>query len=206
MPDLLTSIFSGLMSLWIIWKINLFSLMLLHIFWYWLNFITNFIFGPKIINWEHAYISQILAFESVYGLGERNSFWKNRINTAEKICSSKMLLQLLGKSQIWLKLLKIKEKDKTTERMWEGELALCRWQNSVPFRTCHRILRTVFSSRPLGHFSSSSRTVWSTNSKTRYSLFFLRNTSIRFTRWSCRSCCNTMEKLCTSFYSTCVKF
>lgn len=100
----------------------------------------------------------------------------------------------------------IKEKDKTTERMWEGELALCRWQNSVPFRTCHRILRTVFSSRPLGHFSSSSRTVWSTNSKTRYSLFFLRNTSIRFTRWSCRSCCNTMEKLCTSSYSTCVKF
>lgn len=133
------------------------------------------------------------------------SFKRNSINTAEKICSSKMLLHLLGKSQIWLKLLKIKEKDKTTERMWEGKLALCRWQNSVPFRTCHRILRTVFSSRPLGHFSSSSRTVWSTNSKTRYSLFFLRNTSIRFTRWSCRSCCNTMEKLCTSFYSTCVK-
>lgn len=86
--------------------------------------------------------------------------------------------------------------------MWESELALCRWQNSVPFRTCHRILRTVFSSRPLGHFSSSSRTVWSTNSNTRYSLFFLRNTSIRFTRWSCRSCCNRIEKLCSSFYSS----
>lgn len=68
------------------------------------------------------------------------------------------------------------------------KLTWCKWQNSVPLSTCQRILRHVFSSSPLGHFSSSSSTVWSTNSNTRYSLFFRRNTSIKFTRWSCRSC------------------
>ena len=38
---------------------------------------------------------------------------------------------------------------------------------------------------PLGYFSSSLRTVWSQNSKTRCSLRFLRKTSIRLTRFGC---------------------
>lgn len=46
-------------------------------------------------------------------------------------------------------------------------LTLCRWQNSMPFKTCHKIFLTVFSSSPFGHFSRSSKTVWSTNSNTK---------------------------------------
>ena len=60
----------------------------------------------------------------------------------------------------------------------------------MPFKVCQRTLRTLSVSRPLGHRSRSSRTVWSTNSKTRYSRFFLRNTSIRLTRFSWRSVLN----------------
>lgn len=47
-----------------------------------------------------TYRSQILDFESVYGLGAGSSFKRNRVNTAEKICSFKMLLHFLGKRKI----------------------------------------------------------------------------------------------------------
>ena len=42
---------------------------------------------------------------------------------------------------------------------------------------------------PWGYLSSSLSTVWSTYSNTRCNLFFLLNTSIRFTRFGCFSCC-----------------
>ena len=76
-------------------------------------------------------------------------------------------------------------------------LTLWRWQNSIPLSTCHKTLRTMDSSRPCGYFSRSSRTVWSTNSNTRYSRFFRRNTSIRFTRFSWRSCCKHIKRTVT---------
>jgi len=63
-------------------------------------------------------------------------------------------------------------------------------------------LRTLFSSRPLGYLSSSSSTVWSTNSNTRKSRFFFRNTSIKLTRLSCRNCWNRKsKKICWPTYS-----
>lgn len=70
-------------------------------------------------------------------------------------------------------------------------LTWCAWQNSIPFNTCHMYLRTNWASIPVGNFSRSSRTVWSTNSKTRNSRFFRLNTSIRLTRFSCLSCYKT---------------
>lgn len=67
-------------------------------------------------------------------------------------------------------------------------LTLWLWQNSTALRTCHSTFFTAFSSRPLGYLSNSSRTVWSTNSKTRKSRFLRRKTSIKLTRLSCRNC------------------
>ena len=67
-------------------------------------------------------------------------------------------------------------------------LTLWLWQNSIALRTCHSTFFTAFSSRPLGYLSNSSRTVWSTNSKTRKSRFLRRKTSIKLTRLSCRNC------------------
>lgn len=73
-------------------------------------------------------------------------------------------------------------------------LTLCWWQNSTPLRTCHIIFLTYDSSAPLGYLSRSSKAVWSTNSNTKYNRFFLRNTSIKFTRFSCLNCYNDQYK------------
>ena len=66
-------------------------------------------------------------------------------------------------------------------------LTFLAWQNSTPLSTWNMILLTKPSSAPEGYRSRSSRAVWSTNSNTRYSRFLRRNTSIRFTRFSCRT-------------------
>ena len=68
-------------------------------------------------------------------------------------------------------------------------LTLCTWQKWMPFNTCHIIRRTASSPRPAVHWSRSSSTVWSTNSNTKYRCFLRQNTSIRFTKFSCRNCC-----------------
>jgi hypothetical protein len=67
-------------------------------------------------------------------------------------------------------------------------LTLWLWQNSNALTTCHIIFFTLISSKPFGYRSKSSSTVWSTNSNTRNNRFFLLNTSIRFTKFSCLSC------------------
>lgn len=48
-------------------------------------------------------------------------------------------------------------------------------------------------SYPRGCLSSSFSTVWSTYSNTRWSLFFLLNTSIKLTKFGCFSCCKVMK-------------
>lgn len=48
-------------------------------------------------------------------------------------------------------------------------------------------------SYPRGCLSSSFSTVWSTYSNTRWSLFFLLNTSIKLTKFGCFSCCKVMN-------------
>ena len=68
-------------------------------------------------------------------------------------------------------------------------LTFFKWQNSTPFRTCHMIFFTKFSSAPVGYLSRSSRAVWSTNSNTRNRRFFRLKTSIRLTKFSCLNCC-----------------
>lgn len=73
-------------------------------------------------------------------------------------------------------------------------LTLWLWQNSIALSTCHNTFLTVFSSRPLGYLSSSSSTVWSTNSNTRKRRFLRRKTSIKLTRLSCRNCWKESQK------------
>jgi len=72
--------------------------------------------------------------------------------------------------------------------MVEIKLTLWMWQKCMPFSTCQTIRRTVSSWRPEGLWPRSSSTVWSTYSNTRYRCFLRQNTSIRFTRFSCRNC------------------
>lgn len=59
-------------------------------------------------------------------------------------------------------------------------------QTQRPPQRCVCLIHT----HPLGWRSSSLRTVWSQYSNTRWSFRLRRNTSIRFTRLACFSCCN----------------
>lgn len=58
-----------------------------------------------------------------------------------------------------------------------------------PGDICTTDIRQQNTTHPLGWRSSSVSTVWSQYSNTRWSFRLRRNTSIRFTRLPCLSCC-----------------
>lgn len=70
-------------------------------------------------------------------------------------------------------------------------------QSNYQVNACISFFQGGFVGRhthPLGWRSSSLRTVWSQYSKTRWSFRLRRNTSIRFTRLECFSCCTDRKQ------------
>lgn len=97
------------------------------------------------------------------------------------------MLDYFAQIQLWVKLINI------YKQVIDFQLSRkTRRPSALAYKSFRRHRNTT---HPLGWRSSSVSTVWSQYSNTRWSFRLRRNTSIRFTRFPCLSCCKNTERL-----------